>query len=127
MTSKSQLVIAALIGAAVSGVAMHQLHAQAKPPAYVIVQLEVRDRSALDEAGPKMAAATAAHGGKYLARGTNVTPVDGKPAPQSVVLIAFDNVEKAVAYRNSSAVRETAPLREEGANEITFIVEGLPN
>ena len=74
-----------------------------------------------------MAEVTLAHEGKYLARGRNVTPLDGKPAPQSVVIIAFENVEKAVAYRNSPALREFLPLREKGASETAFVVEGLAN
>ena len=116
------------IGMAVGGLAVQGLHAQAKPPAYVIVQLgEVRDSSVQQELGSKMSAVTLAHGGKYLARGRNVTPLEGKPAPQSVVIIAFENVEKAVAYRNSEAYRELAPLRDKGMSDHSWIVEGLAN
>jgi uncharacterized protein (DUF1330 family) len=128
MNSSAKLAVTLFIGTAVGAVAMHQLHAQAKPPAYVIVQLgEVRDRSVQEELGSKMAAVTLAHGGKYLARGRNVTPLEGKPAPQSVVIIAFENVEKAVAYRNSEAYRELTPLREKFAGDHSWIVEGLAN
>ena len=128
MKSSAKLTVALLIGVTVGAVAVHQLHAQAKPPAYVIVQLgAVRDPSVIEELRSKMTAVTLAHGGKYLARGRNVTPLDGKPAPQSVVIIVFENVEKAVAYRNSPALRELMPLREKGAGETAFVVEGLPN
>ena len=128
MTSKSQLAIAALIGAAVSGVAVFGLHAQAKPPAYVIVQLgEVLDPSIVEELTSQMTAVTLAHGGKYLARGRNVTPLEGKPAPRGAVIIVFENLEKAVAYRNSSAYRDLAPLRDKAMSDHSWIVEGLSN
>ena len=128
MTSKSQLAIAALIGSAISGVVVFGLHAQAKPPAYVVVQLgEVLDPSVVEELTSKMTAVTLAHGGKYLARGRNVTALEGKSAPRGVVIIAFENLEKALAYRNSSAYRDLAPLRDKGMTDHSWIVEGLPN
>ena len=127
MNSSAKVAVALGVGAAVGGVAVHQLHAQAKPPAYVIAQLEVLDPSVGEELRSKMSAITQAHGGKYLARGRNVTPLEGKPSPQSVVIIAFENVEKALAYRNSPAYREVIPLRDKGTRDHSFIVELLPN
>ena len=127
---KAHLIIALAVmsGIAIGGAAVKSLQAQTKPPAYVISQLgEIRDPSVIDELRSKMAAVTLAHGGKYLARGSNVTPLDGKPAPRSVVIIAFENVEKALAYRNSEAHRALAPLREKGSGDNAFIVEGLAN
>ena len=128
MNSSAKLAITLLLGASIGGVVVHQLHAQAKPPAYVIAQLgEIRDPSVLEELRSKMAAVTQAHGGRYLARGANVTPLEGKPAPRSVVIIAFENVEKALAYRNSEAHRALAPLRDKAMSDHSWIVEGLAN
>jgi Uncharacterized conserved protein len=128
MNSSAKLAITLLLGASIGGVVVHQLHAQAKPPAYVIVQLgEVRDPSVGEELRSKMTAVTLAHGGKYLARTRNVTALEGKPAPQGVVIIVFENVEKALAYRNSEAYRELAPLRDKGMSDHSWIVEGLAN
>ena len=129
MNSSAKLAITLLLGASIGGVVVHQLHAQAKPPAYVIVQLgEVRDPSVGEELRSKMTAVTLAHGGKYLARGAkNVTPLEEKPAPRSVVIIAFENVEKALAYRNSEAYRAVMPLRDKGTGDHSWIVEGLAN
>lgn len=128
MKTSTIVTLSVIGGLGLGGLTVHGLHAQAKAPAYVIVQLgEVRDSSVQQELGSKMAAVTLAHGGKYLARGRNVTPLEGKPAPQSVVIIAFENVEKAVAYRNSGAYRELMPLREKFASDHSWIVEGLAN
>src|SRR5262245_4889395 len=128
MNARFTIALTLVSGIAIGGAAVQGLKAQAKPPAYVIVQLgEIRHASAREELRPKMAAVTQAHGGKYLARGRNVTPLEGKPAPQSVVIIAFENVEKALAYRNSEAYRALTPLRDKYAGDHSWIVEGLAN
>ena len=57
MNSSVKIAVTLLIGTAVGGVAVHQLQAQAKPPAYVIVQIgEVRDPSVVEELSSKMGA-----------------------------------------------------------------------
>jgi hypothetical protein len=43
MTSKSRFVLAILVGAAVGGAAIHGLHAQTKPKAYTVTELETLD------------------------------------------------------------------------------------
>ena len=43
MTSKSKIVLATLVGAAVGGAAIHGLHAQTKPKAYTVTELETLD------------------------------------------------------------------------------------
>ena len=43
MTSKSRIVLAILVGAALGGAAIHGLHAQAKPKAYTVTELETLD------------------------------------------------------------------------------------
>ena len=46
MNPKSKLVLALVVGAAVGAAAMHGLHAQAKPKAYQVTELEVIDAEA---------------------------------------------------------------------------------
>ena len=41
MNSSAKLAVALGLGAAVGGVAMHQLHAQAKPPVYMVAINEI--------------------------------------------------------------------------------------
>ena len=51
MTSKSGIVLATLVGAAVGGAAIHGLHAQTKPKAYMVTELETRDTRTAAPAG----------------------------------------------------------------------------
>jgi hypothetical protein len=46
MASRSKVLLAALVGATVGGAAIHGLHAQAKPKAYVVSELETLDAKA---------------------------------------------------------------------------------
>ena len=48
MNSSAKLAVALVLGAAVGGVAVHQLHAQAKPPAFLVFETEIKDRDAYE-------------------------------------------------------------------------------
>ena len=89
-------IAAAVVGSFVLGVgAASILHAQAKPPAYVVVAVRsIKDADAfkagvIDKASP---AALAAAGGRYVVRTQTVKSLDG-PSPQRFVLLAFDSME----------------------------------
>ena len=53
MASKSKIVLAALVGATVGGAAIHGLHAQAKPKAYIVTESEIIDAAAAAAYGPQ--------------------------------------------------------------------------
>jgi len=118
-----------LAGVAIGGTAIQGLHAQAKPPAYVVIPiLKINDATAfkagvIDKASATAAAMTAA-GGHYIVRSQKFTSLDGNP-PERLVIIAFDSVEKAQAYENSAAVKEVTAARMKSTNSLSFIVEGM--
>ena len=66
------------------------------PPAHVVVA------GVIDKASP---AVLAAAGGRYVVRTQTIRSLDG-PSPQRFVLLAFDSVEKALAWNDSPAVKE---------------------
>src|ERR1700688_941659 len=92
-------------GVAIGATAIQGLHAQAKPPTYVVVAIrKINDAAAyktgvVDKASPVLAAA----GGRYVVRTDKITSFDGPP-PQRFVLLAFDSPEKAQAWHNSAAM-----------------------
>jgi hypothetical protein len=53
MTSKSKIVLAALVGAAVGGATIHGLHAQAKPKAYTVSERGTRPEGARGRRRPQ--------------------------------------------------------------------------
>jgi len=63
-----------------------------------------------------------AHGGQFVARRTNVTPVIGE-SPESVTVIMFESAEKAKDHFQSSEYKAILPLRDTGSKFRSYIVE----
>ena len=96
-------------------------------PAYWIATMEVRDPAAFArEFMPLVTTVFVAHGGRYLARGGKIVPLEGRP-PKRVVILQFPSVADAQAAHASAAYKQA---REVGDRYATFesiiIVEGLP-
>ena len=105
------------------------LHAQMKPPAYIVIPiLKINDAAAF-KAGvvdKNVPADITAAGGHYVIRSQKFTTVDGTP-PERLVVIAFDSVEKAQAFLNTTAQKEINAARIKSTNSLQFIVEGFAN
>jgi uncharacterized protein (DUF1330 family) len=117
--------LAAATGLGLGAVAIRGLHAQTKPPVYVVMEInEITDADgfkALLKTGPSSVVEVKDSDGRYLARTENVTALDGT-APKFFVIIAFDNVEKAKAYTDN--MKETTAMRIKTTKSRSFIVEG---
>ena len=117
---------AMLAGFGLGAVAVQALHAQAKPPVYQVVEIDVSNMDAyLKDYAPKAQAAIKAAGGKFLAAGKAAT-IEGEPPKSRVVIQQWDSLEHAQAYRNSAAFKEILPIREKLAKFRSFVVEGAP-
>ena len=117
-----------LIGGIALGAAMvHGLHAQAKPPTYVVVAIrkindaETFKTGVVDKAKPELLAAA---GGKYVIRTQDIKPLDGTP-PQRFILLAFDSSEKALAWHNSAATIDLDSARIKSTDSVSFMVDGM--
>jgi uncharacterized protein (DUF1330 family) len=118
-----------LAGVAIGATAIQGLHAQAKPLTYIVIPiLKINDPAAfkagvVDKALP---ADLTAAGGHYVVRSQKFTKVDGDP-PERLVILAFDNAEKAQAFLNTSIQKEVNAARMKSTNSLSFIVEGMAN
>jgi len=126
MQASFKLAVALLVGATAGILAVQGLHAQAKPVAYTIAEIEIIDQDAFKDFSSKAGPVIQAASGKFLARGGQVTAVEGD-APKRIVLITFENVDKALAWQSSAAWKELLPLRSKGQKARTYIVEGVAN
>jgi uncharacterized protein (DUF1330 family) len=126
MNTNLKIAIALLAGTGVGGAIIQGVHAQAKPPTYVIVALrKINDADGFKSGVvDKAAAAMANSGGKFVIRTDKITAFDGPP-PQRIVLIAFDSPEKAQAWRNSPLQKEVDAARMKTTDSLSFMVEGL--
>jgi uncharacterized protein (DUF1330 family) len=113
-------------GIALGGAAIQGLHAQVKPPTYVVVAIRKVNDADTFKTGvvEKAPAAMAGSGARFVIRTDKITSLDGTP-PQRFVLIAFDSVEQAQAWHNSTAQKEVDAARIKSTDSLSFIVEGV--
>ena len=111
MKTQYTVVLSMIAGAALGGAAIQGLHAQAKPKAYQVTELEIIDNAAWQEFVKAVRASQQAASGRNLrtAMGKVVTFV-GDP-PKHVGITEFDSLEQATTYRNSQAFKDLDPLR----------------
>ena len=131
MNTRYKIALAMLAGTALGAAAVQGLHAQAKPPAYVVIPiLKIKDADGFKTSVIDKANATAgemkAGGGEYVIRNTKFTSLDGTP-PERLVIIKFDSVEKAQAFENTASQKEINAARMKTTNSLSFIVEGMSN
>ena len=79
MKTNHKVVIALIAGTAIGGAAVQGLHAQAKPHAYVITEVEVINQEVFKDFAPKVQEVVKASGGSYLARGGQLAGLEGQP------------------------------------------------
>jgi uncharacterized protein (DUF1330 family) len=111
MNPNSKLMLALIVGAAIGAAAVQGLHAQAKPKAYQVTELEIIDDAAWKEFVQAVRATQQTAGGRNLrTAGGKVVPLVGPP-PKNVGITEFDSLDQAMAYRNSQAFKDLDPLR----------------
>jgi uncharacterized protein (DUF1330 family) len=124
------LALTAIISASLGAGAVQTLRAQAKPPAYVVVDIadttDAEGFKAVISSPATSPARTAALGGRYVIRTDQATALDGSPSKR-FVLLSFDNKEKAQAWYDTPDVKEINSVRAKTTKSRAFIVEGLAN
>jgi uncharacterized protein (DUF1330 family) len=126
MNTKYKYALAMGASFALGAVVVQGLHAQAKPPAYVVTEITVKDQEGFmkEFAVPGMKPIQEA-GGKFLARGgTPISLTGASPAPR-VTILQFDNVDKAQEWWNSPAMKDLKPIGDKYATFQTYLVEGV--
>ena len=125
MKTHYTVALAMLTGIAIGAVAMQGLHAQAKPPAFVVAEVDVTNPDGFTkEYVPLAVKALGAAGSNPLARGGKVVAISGAP-PKRIVINRFDSLDQAVAAYNSPAYKEARAIGEKYATFRAFAVEGL--
>jgi uncharacterized protein (DUF1330 family) len=126
MKTNHKVAIALVAGAAIGGAAIQALHAQAKPPVYVVAQVDVSNPEAYaKEYVPKVMAINKAAGVRYLALGGKVTNLEGTPPRSRVVIQVWDSLEQILAARNLPEFKEARKIGEKYATFSGFAIEGV--
>lgn len=94
-------------------------------PAYVIVDSRVVNAAGMKPYAEKVRETIAAHGGKPLINGSNITVMEGDWKPTRMVMLQFDSVEAAKGWYNSPEYQAILPYRTDNTDDRFLIVEGL--
>ena len=127
MKTYTTVVLAALAGAAIGGLAVQGLHAQTKlPTAYYIAEIDVTNEDVYNKQWmPKVDETVKAAGGLYLVRSTNIERIEGA-APKRLLISKWEDIDKLTAWRESQAYMKTLPLLDKAAKSVrSYAVEGL--
>lgn len=115
---------------ALGALSSEALHGQARPPAYLIGQIDVSDPNGYaKEYLPKAKEIIKAYGGHLIAAagaaatGSQVVAIDGE-APKRVVIYMYPSMEALKAWRNDPAYVQVRRVGEKYAKYHTFAVEG---
>ena len=94
-------------------------------PAYIIVEIEVTDPVGFEEYKKRAAATVEQYGGKYIVRGGACETLEGDWKPKRIVVLQFDNMERAKAWLNSPEYIEPRKQRHRTAKTRMILAEGL--
>jgi len=132
MKTRYAVALSLVAGAALGAGVVQGLHAQAKPPAYLVAEVDVSDPEAYaKEYAAKVQPILKAAGARYLAlagaaaSGAKVVAIDGEP-PKRIAIHRWESMEKLTAAFNSPEYRELRKIGEKYAKFRIFAVDALP-
>jgi uncharacterized protein (DUF1330 family) len=118
--------IAVAAGVGIGTALMQALRAEAKPPAYVIAEVTVKDQGPYTkEFLPARAKAIHDAGGTYIVRGGDPRVVAGEPPGQRIIVVQFENMDKLIAFTKSAGFKDSEAVGEKYAKIRIYGVEGV--
>ena len=116
-----------LAGIGVGVIAVQTLHAQAKPPVYVVTEIDVTNVDAYTkEYVPVVRPVLAKSGGKLVAVSQNPTTLEGAPQKSRIAINVYESLEKAKASREGAEYKEARKIGDKYAKFRAYVVEGIP-
>lgn len=101
MKTQSSIALSIVIGAALGAAAIQTLHAQSKPPVYMVAINEISDKESYTKQYLPTAQKTIKdHGGVYIAAGPG-TQIDGSFPKGRVVILRWESMEALQGWRHS--------------------------
>jgi uncharacterized protein (DUF1330 family) len=124
MKTNYKVAIALVAGAAIGGVAIQGLHAQAKLKAYSVGEVEVMGAMDPSYLPTVRKAIEQGHGHAVRTLNGRVVSIEGPPPPKNVAIVEWDSLDDAVAFYKSKAWTDLAPQREKAQKTIRrYVVE----
>ena len=91
---------------------------------YVIANVKINDDSWIPDYGAKVHDIVHKHGGEYLSRSANITPLEGDPPDVSAIaLIKFPSAEAAKAFADDPEYAPHAEARQAGTDSRFYLID----
>jgi len=119
--------LAMFAGIAIGAVAVQSLHAQSKPKAYTVAEIEVVDAAAQAAYTPTIVAEIGFAGGIPVNNpGGNIVGIIGE-APKRIAINEWATLDKARAFYNSPEWKKLAPQRDKALKITRLYAVENPN
>ncbi len=126
MNPNAKMVLGLAVGAVLGAAALQGLHAQGKPKAYTVSELETLDAASNAAFVPLIVAAQQGAGGRNLKTGGGKIVAMEGTAPTRVAITEWESLEQAQAFYKSKAWNDLAPQRDKALKTIRrYIVEAV--
>jgi uncharacterized protein (DUF1330 family) len=124
MNIRTTVALAMIAGFGLGATTVAVIHAQAKPPVFVVAEIDVSNMDAyMKEFQPKAAPLVRKYGGRLLGASANVTALDGQ-RPSRVALQQWESMEKVKAWHGSAGYKEIRKIGNKYAKFRIYAVEG---
>ncbi|MCT7377465.1 DUF1330 domain-containing protein [Chelativorans salis] len=101
--------------------------AQSQPgPAYLVVEVNVKDQEGFNEYAEKATETVHQHGGAFMVLGATAQTVEGAEPNGNIVIIKFGSVDQAQKWLTSPEYSAVKGIRHRTADTRQYLVEGLP-
>ena len=130
MKTKYTVALSMLAGIAGGAVAVQGLHAQNRPPVYLVTEANVTDPEGYrNEFAPKAQASIKAAGGRQIAVGVtggarSVTTIAGAAAPQLATIQQWDSMDALTAWYNGAEHQAALKIGEKYATFRRYAIDG---
>ncbi len=125
MTPKYAIFLSGLIGIGLGGAAVQAIHAQTKPPVYMVAINEVSNQEGYSkEYLPDAQKAIKDHGGVYVAAGPTQQVTGSLPSGRGVIL-KWESMDALMKWRNSPEYQAALKKGEKYAKYNIIAVPGV--
>ena len=108
-------------------VALPPAYAQTQSrPAYLVVEVNVKDQEGFNEYAEKATETVAQYGGTFIAMDGDPQTVEGTDPDGNVVIIRFESIPAARKWLASPEYSAVKGIRHKTADTRQYLVEGLP-
>ena len=94
-------------------------------PAYVISDVEFLDAELVARYRTLALETIAKYGGRYLARGGPIEPIEGDWTPQNIVIVEFPSMRRAREWYRSPDYAEALELSRQALKRRLIFVQGI--